>query len=135
METIKARDELLSLTLVEHLALAERVIDDLELTISLGEMWMQKKSDVSYSASEALAQVSYCHKRLMAVRSQLQYWTASNGYATTLPASKLLTSWCAGSVLLMALIDVGLHGLFWSDVFDAAVPTLTADIKRDYLAE
>lgn len=125
METMGTRARgLYELTLIEVIKQLEVTLDDLVDTASAGRMWRQRRSDVSYSASQAVDKLSSSAKLLTAALSQLRYWLGVNGYATSLQVSKLLTSWSVGSVKLMDAIEAAFLGVFYTDLLVRMVPEL-----------
>lgn len=134
MEKKTPWQESLDLTLDEQVRILERVLSGTEVSLSLGEMWMQKKSDGSFIVLRALVALSSWQKRATGALSQLQYWMANNGYATTLTTQQVLTSWSGGSVMLTELIEATFLCLFYEDLIDTLEPDMATQVAEMYAA-
>jgi hypothetical protein len=115
-------------TLEEMISAAEIHAAELDLTISLGEIWRLRKLDDSCRGFAALDKLAYFHKHLTAELSRLRSWLAMNEYATTQPLSEILTNWSGGSAALMALIEAGLVAQHYEATFEFEVPDLVEQI-------
>src|SRR5690348_8553787 len=127
-------DDMYNQTLGDLLALAGHLLAESNVTLSLGEMWMRRKSDASFSVSQALVRLSCWVAQAMGARSQLQYWMATNGYATTRTARQILTSWSSGSAQLMALIEALIMVVFFDDMVQNFAPEMVQEMNDFYPA-
>jgi len=132
MEKKSPWQESLNLTVTEQVEVLSGCLDDLDISLSLGEMWIARKLDVSYSGSRALGALSYYHKRATVVLSQLRYWMEANGYVTSLTTQQVLMSWCGGSALLMELIENVFLAVMYEDMLEAAVPDMVGQVAALY---
>lgn len=131
---MEVEQEFYGQTLTEMLDAVAAQLDEHAATISIGEMWTQRKSAVSCSAFVALDKLVYYHKLLTVAHYQLQSWSERNGSETTQPISEILRNWSGGSAALMAAIEAGLCCAHYAHMLVHFAPNAIADILQEYLA-
>lgn len=94
------------LTLEEATVLHATAISGLQAELSDGGIWNPRASGGSCKTCAIVDRLLSCLAQAMGAHYRLRYWTAQNGYATTLPTRMILQNYTLGSMLLRELVDM-----------------------------